>query len=532
MGNAISTDTTNCEAVWLFNNDVIDRMTGQVTMTKVVSTSISFDTLNMKEGTHSIKFLNYPTKTAYLTHLDAGLPSGFPAKSGQACASWTFVGWFKLINTNSLTNQTGIICKWDTVGSGRSFIISVASGTHYLRFGIGINAGAGAQIIDIASAAVVAGRWYHFACKYELNTFSMVSTLYDAVLGTQIGSARMSPSSGMSSTTAAFTIGCLNGGAVSAEKRCMDGWIDELAIFKGLLDDTSIASIRAGTFNAIVTAAPPAGGSNLFSADATCLVALRFENNINDDSQYGHTFSGVKTPAFSAHATVGTPEGTYCFAKEYGVTSGYFTIDCSSLGTKYPWFTGSVISAMTMCCYVRVDTALNGGFRVWAEAGNPSALYSWRLEYYTNGGIGNFNVLTTGPTETSTVRYSGSGSGTHEGKWNHVFLQINNATSKYILRVYELTSGTTVSRACGSLTNSMARGGGRIMIGRRAVTAENDISMAGAIDEFVLFNRAITTAEVDQIRAGTFLYTAAPPAGGGANLIFGLSLALGRKLQT
>lgn len=237
MANDFSGDP-HCVALWKFDNDATDSKGGN-DLTPVDSPT--YDSSVKKEGTHSADLPSGP----YFTIADADLDANFPGKNGTSEQSFSICCWYRK-NSNKaglFVSKLGVSGKW-------SYRIWQSSSS-VIRFQIGYNNGESVTSLYFGTVTV-ADIWYHIAAVYNASDNSMKIRVWDDNAGALLDSNATETAGGdMTPADAPILIGG-DGGDYN-----IDGYLDEVVIFKDVLTDDEIDDIRAGTYTYVGTTVTP-----------------------------------------------------------------------------------------------------------------------------------------------------------------------------------------------------------------------------------------------------------------------------------
>jgi hypothetical protein len=104
------------------------------------------------------------------------------------------------------------------------------------------------------------------------------------------------------------------------------------------------------------------------------------------------------------------------------------------------------------------------------------------------------------------------------GRWYHFAATFDDSTKAYLLRIWDDTASALLGTdLTGTATNNIYVGDGTMYIGARNGANQ---TYDGLLDELVYFNDILSTAEIDAIRAGTYV-------GGASSVLPLISVGMG-----
>jgi hypothetical protein len=229
----------NCVALYKFDDDTLDSK-GNNDLTNF---GVSFS-VTKKEGEKSGLF-----ELANKDHCDidyASLDSGFPGKYGETLAALSIAVWVRFVSA-SLTAQ---ICGlYNGLTANRSWTLRRNNTTNSFSFSKGYNSGASYETYNHPYTGVTTGVWYHVEVSYLESTKSILFGVWDDGYGgyRQDGANDFAGSTYANFTAIVdeqFTIGRQS----SDDSAYVDGYLDELVIFKDIVSASEFAAIRNQTY--------------------------------------------------------------------------------------------------------------------------------------------------------------------------------------------------------------------------------------------------------------------------------------------
>lgn len=223
------TRSESCVARWRFESGV-DIVADSVGSNTLINTNVNPETSIYREGAASADF---DGSSSYFTITDENLSSDFPIKSTKYCQDFTVLFWVYLDNVtgspylfykqNSFTARFSTTSFWydlyDITGSYTSSNISGFSAT----------------------------TWYHFGLRVYTENLSQINCRVYNATTTAVTNTVLSNSFGLGSmptSNSNLYIGSTGAGSY------LNGKLDEMIVFKGLLGDSAVDSIRTGTYTA------------------------------------------------------------------------------------------------------------------------------------------------------------------------------------------------------------------------------------------------------------------------------------------
>jgi len=245
-------------------------------------------------------------------------------------------------------------------------------------------------------------------------------------------------------------------------------------------------------------------GANDFSGDANCVALWKLDNGVLTVDSIG---SNTLTNSSMDSDAVTYKEGDgSAYANALG--DSLYIINASS---DLPFDSDKSTPSLSVCCWVRCI-----GF---PSSGQRTILAKWdtgertfQLDFYKSGTwqiswwLGyNAGDDYEGPTLHGTTVAANT--------WYHIGFTYNDSTKGWKLRIWDDTAGALLggAEATGTTTNNMYCGSANFQIGTNQI---GSVCASGQRDEVVIFDDILTSAEIDQIRAGTY-GGGAPPATAG-----------------
>lgn len=243
---------------------------------------------------------------------------------------------------------------------------------------------------------------------------------------------------------------------------------------------------------------------NTFMGDSNAVALWSFESGALETDRLGsNTLTDVNTVT---NNTTNYKEGgaSADFEKD---DSEYFYINDSSLNSNFPFKYGTTNKSGSICAWIRLESlpspetgfvfvgkgdynAGNNSFIAWLW--NSSGTYFVGLSIGYNSGSSQEELIETVTLATST--------------WYHVTFSFDNTTKEAAIRIRD-TNGDVVE----DFTTTMTLDASGIYLNDLpfyvGAEMENGSAVAkfdGLIDELLVFNDALTSAEVTQIAQGIY----------------------------
>ncbi|HUT96627.1 MAG TPA: LamG domain-containing protein [Dehalococcoidales bacterium] len=233
--------------------------------------------------------------------------------------------------------------------------------------------------------------------------------------------------------------------------------------------------------------------ANNFSSDPNCIALWKLENNA-DDSKGGNDLAEVNSPAYD---DTDRKEGTHCIDLERD-NSQYCTIADGDLDFGFPGKSGTGEPSFSICFRVKRETLIpnvgmvskyvqGSGYRTFVVRGGSSGELDFLIGW--NGGVSYTALLFDSYLES--------------GKWYHVGVAYDASDNGMKIRVWDDNAGALLDdNKEGTAGGDMYFSAAQFEIGRYG--ASDSYIFDGKLDEVAIFNKVLTDAEIDAIRAGTY----------------------------
>jgi hypothetical protein len=256
--------------------------------------------------------------------------------------------------------------------------------------------------------------------------------------------------------------------------------------------------------------------ANDFSGDSNCQALYNFESGAmsTDSSGNSETLTWVAGPNTD---TTNYKQGSASADLESGSNHYAYRAD-GNLNANFPGKGGTAKTTFSVCCWVRIESYPIDGNPDWAtrticgKTRNVSSERSWYVALNRE----------TDESPWRWIGYIGYNGGASEepwaydhqwqtGIWYHVGYTYDGSTKAWKIRVWDDNAGSLVGEGSGTTTNTMSPDTANFEVGKTesGVTLEMD----GNLDELVIFDDVLTSAEIDAIRMGQY-----PSVGGSVKL--------------
>ena len=485
MANNFTTDSS-VKALWRFESGVItvDSIGGNT----LSNNAVVSDTNTKREGNASAYF----NGASSLAINDASEDSGFPFKNGTSNNVATFCFWFRP-DSAALSGYPGIFGKLN-YGTAFSFIVDIRSGSLCLLWGYGSG---GTSFEQWTIQSLIASHDYHIALSIDAVNKIASIVIYDATAGALTNYGNIFNNQ-MQINNLPFVIGAEN-----TSGNYIKGWIDEFVVFNRVLNKVEILAIRNQVYAGPLT--------NNFASDSACIANWNFEPppNLRVDS-IGTNNLVAQNPLY--YSDVCSPiciQGLSSIWFRVGLTLGYnwgYILD-TNLNSGFPFKYGTGNKQLTFCGWIQprkgqdyygnnlggpllAKTSGNSGFQLYFPFTDPANL---KID------IGDGTATTTYDTGISFPM--------NAGQWYHVSFELDGTTSPSLyVRVYSLATGVVSTYTTTPVVvaiNNAYLGLGTDSGHADPTTQANPFN--GYCDQWVIWNRLLSVAELDKVRGGTFV---------------------------
>lgn len=456
-----------------------------------ITGDVSADTGQKKQGDASVRFT---TVASAIEQADIELDAGFPFSNGESGTG--FIGLW--VRFNSLPGE-GVAAElfYKQATFNTTIVIGTRTVSGDTKFEMSTQNGVGRDT-DRHGSALAVDTWYHVGVNmtnegslpFLIRVHDESGTLGSDVTGTKVGALNM-----------AASILHIGRNSVNGDK--LDGWLDEIIVGDRILTTDEIDQIWAGTFGS---------NANDFSCDPNCQAVYRGEDGaVTVDSKNSNTLT---TSTVSANTSIFVEGAASLDCTAVGSTQ-FLTLTDAAMGAGFPGKSGSAIGDFSIC-YRAYFTVLpvSGGFDAivskWYSGGNKRSYF---LGLRQNGGIVEF-VFFNGHTSGTATEIIAHGTNIVTDRWYDVGFTYVESTKAWKLRIRDRTTGLLLGGAevTGTASNAMSVTTQHFQIDN---TQDSTNNTQANIDEVVLWNREISSAEIDAYSAQTFDSC----AGGAAQII-------------
>jgi fibronectin type 3 domain-containing protein len=496
------------------------------------------------------------------------LPAGVVSSLDTA----TVAAW---VNLDAVTNWMRIF----DFGSGTTnyMYLSPKNGANgKIRFAIKVN-GSSDQVID-GQAAVATGGWHHIAVTLNGAT----GTLY--VDGTQVGqnTAMTFKPSDLGATTQNWI------GRSQFSDPYLNGRVDDFRIYNRALSSTEVTSMMNGQALTTVPTAPTgvtaaasdsssvnlswsavtgATGYNVYMATSSAVNAVYTKANTDVITGTAFTSAGLKAnttyyykvKAVNAVGESGTsviasaatatnmPDASLIAWYKFNESSGTTAVDSSGNGnngtinggTNATWATGKYGNAVsfggtnTTAAYVSlpgniVDNLTSMTIASWVNTSNPGDFASLFTAGPAAAGTptkymmfqprgSRFMITANGSTAEQNIS---TGSNLAANTWKHIVITLSGSTGTLYIDGVQVAQNTSMTWKPSDLAPTSSGN----FIGKSEWNA--DKYLKGQVDDFRIYNRAISASEVTSVMNGLTLTTQAVPTGVSARAVSGTRVNL------
>jgi hypothetical protein len=266
----------------------------------------------------------------------------------------------------------------------------------------------------------------------------------------------------------------------------------------------------------------PCWAQNDFTGDPNVIMVQNFETADRDNpttglwydsSGNGQHFTESGSPDVNDvndYFKQGASSG-YFDAKTYTQVGSYLRLTDADLSAKWPFkstFSGTV--KFSYCAWFRIDgppdgssnnaiKSLFGQYKITV----PERVVDFGL--YWDGSIVRLKY-SKGYNSGASVEASDGTATLVSGRWYHVGLTYDDTDHSVKIRLWDDTAGAIVDNITDTHENSMDPSGSAesVFIGNRTITPAQYYEFDGWMDEVVFFDDILTSAEIDQIRLGTY----------------------------
>ena len=250
----------------------------------------------------------------------------------------------------------------------------------------------------------------------------------------------------------------------------------------------------------------PCWAANDFTGDPNCLAVWNFESGaLTTDSQGSHTLSVAQgTPAAD---TVNYKQGSSSVFLDWLGDGPAYNIADANLAAGFPLKGGSGSHEFSILFWVRPASENASYFyQVWSK---DQTGWTGGHRFATNGGANTFNLKHT----AQSAGVNGQASLITANQWYHIACVYDPCLVNGTMSLYEWDD-TASTLYTHSSANQESSYGSLVTTAVPFWVGGSDTTSIvrtyhGRIDEFVVFNRALTVEDVNDIRDGNYIVPAA-----------------------
>ena len=226
--------------------------------------------------------------------------------------------------------------------------------------------------------------------------------------------------------------------------------------------------------------------ANDFSADPTLEGHYKFDDGALTTDSSGNTHTLSLTGSGITADTGDKQEGDASATQEH---AGLYTV-ADYMDWTAPW---------TICVWFKVDAKFDGQTLISAYQWTGTTIYTFAITIQTDGDINWTNGNGSTQTEDGLLGVTIANATWYHGGFTY------DGENIYSARIYNGATSTTYTP-----TREIAIGDGDTAIRIMGVNT-NSNELNGNMDELAIFSRALSVADIDLIRAGTYTYATADP---------------------
>ena len=422
-------------------------------------------TADKKEGDTCGQFVAADGNRLYLN--DAHLSADFPAKNGTSNPAFTVCGWYK---PSLLTSWRTIAAK---VGTGRCWAV----GSYQTSNRLWVCWAYGSWYDYYVDDAFTLNDWSFVTVRFDDSTNTCNARVYNQGSGNTV-TGSWSPANAMRCAAEPFVIGATGTGQYA------DGLIDNLCIFSRLLSDDEALAVQNGTFD--------------FESETNLVARYRMEKKGlgHDESSNANHMRNTGIPDQAG------PRDDVKAALFHGDHFAANWCKDADLSADFPGKSGTTNKLLTVCYWFNPES-LSADYehavckmgqvqnRSWFTR-HPSGDYTW--EGGCNTGLLGAHAVDSGRAVSA-------------GTWYHVGVILDDANDRAYIRLYDSSNDTVYAVERTNFTVTWPMTTAPFTIGSNmndASTGPGNDEYDGFVGEVVILNRALSPAQIDKIRQGTF----------------------------
>ncbi len=234
---------------------------------------------------------------------------------------------------------------------------------------------------------------------------------------------------------------------------------------------------------------------NNFAVDPNCAALWRFEaGKLTLDSIKTNKLKDVNSVDVN---TVDYKQGAA--AASFDRADGeYFSIIDANLSSGFPFKNGTTNNKISVCFWLKFDEM---NLYPYIFSKNLSNKYGFGISKTNLDKLQTFIGYSNGANPEQFIHESTL----QRGRWYHVGITFNSASKAYRIRIWDATANAILGTdLTGTATHNVTFDAGEVRIGQSAGRSTYNYNLDGMLDEFVVFNDILTSAEIDKIRQGTY----------------------------
>ena len=176
----------------------------------------------------------------------------------------------------------------------------------------------------------------------------------------------------------------------------------------------------------------------------------------------------------------------------------YFSIIDANLSSGFPFKNGTTNNKISVCFWLKFDEM---NLYPYIFSKNLSNKYGFGISKTNLDKLQMFIGYSNGANPEQFIHESTL----QRGRWYHVGITFNNASKAYRIRIWDATASAILGTdLTGTAAHNVTFDTGEVRIGQSAGRSTYNYNLDGMLDEFVVFNDILTSAEIDKIRQGTY----------------------------
>ena len=233
-----------------------------------------------------------------------------------------------------------------------------------------------------------------------------------------------------------------------------------------------------------------------FYTDPHAIALYRYEKNhlTRDSTGHGNTLSSLPDET----TTRKEGRGAANFVK---ASLQYQTIADAALSAGYPGKSGDATKKITICWWMYPIALVGGTYYMVYQKGNYAASPNGKISWFCRviQTAIRWGVSVDGSTYLETALVCG----TVVNQWFHCAIAYDGVTKDLYMRVWDDT-GAHVHDSTSVTAQAPYISDGPVYHGVGNLAGALGVYLDGIIDEFVVFNSILTSAQIDKVRNGTY----------------------------